>query len=395
MIRTRLRRLAISTAALALMATACGTTGGGAAEGAITVGFLAPLTSGNSLYAQQMVNTANLAVAAINAQGGAGGHQLKLQVYDDRLSGDTSAQVTQRALTVDGAKVMMGGYTTIEGLAVRKLADARDVLYLATSTVSPQLLADGPKYTFRIANDQSDYVPVLAQAMKSVGVKRALVLHDDAATGTTLFQPMQDAIRAAGITALNPVQFSLGATDMSSPARQVVQQAPDGIVVLNSSGADTGLMIKTLMEQNLRVPMFGLSSLASGDAQKVADYAQLPGAYSVANYQPSKPEYKSFLDQYLKANGGGDPAKVAGTLSDAVPQTWDGFMLLKKALDDTKGDTSGTKLADSISKLKPFVGAAGKAGSGIDFQGTHNAYHASFATFKVQQGVLVEYPSGS
>jgi len=40
-------------------------------------------------------------------------------------------------MTVDGAKVIMGGYTTIEGLAVRKLTTPADTLYLATSTVSP------------------------------------------------------------------------------------------------------------------------------------------------------------------------------------------------------------------------------------------------------------------
>jgi len=68
--------------------------------------------------------------------------------------------------------------------------------------------------------------------------------------------------------------------------------------------------------------------------------------------------------QSYVADNGGDVNTIAGTLGDCVPQTWDGFALLKQALDATKGDTSGTKLADAILKLQPFTGAAGKDAPG-------------------------------
>jgi len=42
-------------------------------------------------------------VKTINAEGGAGGRQLSLKVYDDKLTADESAKIAQRAITVDKA----------------------------------------------------------------------------------------------------------------------------------------------------------------------------------------------------------------------------------------------------------------------------------------------------
>jgi branched-chain amino acid transport system substrate-binding protein len=382
------------TATAMLFTAACGSDSGsgssssGGSGGTLTIAFPVPLTSGNKASADQMVDTAKLAVKKINSSGGAGGRQLALKVYDDKLTADESAKIAQRAITQDKAEVIMGGYTSIEGLAIREVTERRKVVYMATSTVSPQLTKDAT-YTFRVAHDQGDYPIQMAALYKKLGFSKPVVVHDDGPSGSTLFGPVNEALKSAGMTPGSPVQFTLNATDVSSAAAEVKKQNPDSIVHLGSSSADAGLMIKTLSEQGINVPVIGFGSVIAKEARTIggAAYTRTP-VYTLINTQPSKPQYQDFVKQYA-AEYGGSASELTGTLVEQTVQTWDGFEALRQALDVTKGKTDGDALRGALKGLKPFEGAAGKAGGQVTFADSQNAYKEELVAFKANGSALV------
>jgi branched-chain amino acid transport system substrate-binding protein len=376
-----------------LLLTACGggdsneSSGGGGGEGGggepLVVAFPVPLTSGNAAAAEQMVNTAELAVKTINDDGGAGGRELQLEVYDDKLTADESAKIAQRALTQDGAEVIVGGYTSIEGLAIREVTERRKVVYIASSTISPQLTKDAT-YTFRQAHDQGDYPVQMAALYAELGYEKPVVVHDDGPTGSTLFGPIVSELEGEGLTPGEPVGFTLNSTDVSTAVADVAAQQPDSIIHVGSSGADAGLMLKTLAEQGIDAPVLGFGSLISAEALNIGGAAyEGRDVYTLANASPSKPEYKEFKELYEAEYG-------ATTLVEQAPQTWDAFEVLRRALDETGGDASGDALAEAIHGLEPFEGAAGKAGGLIDYSDSQNAYRESLVPYGLEAGKPVE-----
>jgi branched-chain amino acid transport system substrate-binding protein len=380
------------TASLALVA--CGNAAGDSGEdgsGTLVIGYAAPITSGNSAVAEQMVNTAKLAVKTINAEGGAGGRQLALKVYDDELTADESAKITQRAITVDKAEIMMGGYTSIEGLAIRQVAEPRKVVFINASTISPALM-DGAKYTFRVAHDQSDYPVQMIELLKQLGYKNPVVTADDGPTGATLYPQIEEAATAAGMTPGETVKYTLGATDLTSAVQQLKSENPDAVVHIGSSAADAGLMLKTMAEAGVMVPVVGFGSLIAPDALKIGGdaYTKLPAIYTLSNQQPSKPEYQEFIQAYADEYGG-DPAELALGLAEQNAATWDSFQLLKLALDATDGDTDGDALATALDDLDPYTGAAGKEGSQIDFDAERDGFSKALVSFQFVDGKPQEF----
>ena len=391
-----MKRSIVSVAVLAvgLTAAACSsstTAGGTAASGGsssaagspITVAFPAPITSGNSTAAGQMVNSAKLAVADINKEGGAGGHQLVLKVYDDQGTADGATQVVQRAITQDGAKVIVGAYSTAESIAVRTVAEREGVVYIGVSAVGPQV-TQGAKYTFRTTINQADYSPPMARVIKNLGLSKPAILADTGPVGSMLPAGLVAQLKSLGITPFSPVSYTLGSTDVTAPVSTVVREKPDSVIVIASLASDEGLVVKTLAEQGLKVPVVGFGSLVAGDALKIggAAYSQMPGVYTVQNVDPNNAQYQKFLKEYAAAYDG-NAATLATTLNEQAADTYTAFMALKLGLDADKGDASGDALAAALHTISYTDPVGGKDGSVVSFKGSQDGFHDSLAVFKL------------
>jgi ABC-type branched-subunit amino acid transport system substrate-binding protein len=227
--------------------------------------------------------------------------------------------------------------------------------------------------------------------LKSLGYKHPVVTADSGPTGTTLFQPIVNAATAAGLTPGGTVKYTLGATDLTSVVAELKTRHPDSVVHIGSSAADAGLMLKTMDEQGVKVPVVGFGSLIAPDALKIggAAYTDLPGVYTLANQQPSKPQYRTFIEAYAKEYGG-NVSDLALGLAEQCAATWDSFEVLKRALAVTKGATDGDKLYNALVNLPAFDGTAGKAGSQIKFDSAHNAFSHALVAFKFVDGKPTE-----
>lgn len=380
-------------AAFGLTAAACSSSASGssAASGGsssasgspITVAFPAPITSGNSTAAGQMVNAAKLAVADINKEGGAGGHPLVLKVYDDQGTADGATQVVQRALTEDGAKVVVGAYSTDESIAVRTIAEREGVVYIGSSAVGPQV-TQGAKYTFRTTINQADYSPPIARVIKNLGKSKPAILADTGPVGSTLPPGLVAQLKSDGITALSPVSYTLSSTDVTAPVSTVVREKPDSVIIIGSLASDEGLVVKTLAEDGLKVPVVGFGSLTAEDALKIggAAYTKMPGVFAVENTDPNNPEFQKFLKEYASAYGG-NAAALATTINEQAPDTYDAFMALKLGLEGDKGDASGDALAAALHTISYTDPVGGKTGSVVSFKGSQDGFHDSLAVFKL------------
>lgn len=99
-----------------------------AQDAAIKVGSFFTLTGPQAPYGQAFMEGVRLAIAQVNASGGAGGRQLELNQADDK--GDpTEAVAIAREMMGDGISILIGGHSTGASLAVMGALPATGALF--------------------------------------------------------------------------------------------------------------------------------------------------------------------------------------------------------------------------------------------------------------------------
>lgn len=362
--------------------TSAGAGGGDRPE--VKVAFVAPLTGGNSTFATQMLNSAELAASQYNESADSA-CRITVLSYDDKGTAEDATRVAQRALTADGASVLVGGYAGVEALAMKEIAERQETVFLSPSTLALALVEDA-RFTFRISPNLLDYPNSYAAFVADQGYERPAIIADDGPTGDPLTGPLIAALEEEGITVAGPpVIFPANSTDMTASVQQIAGQNPDSLVILGAVAADQGLVIRTAAEQGLDVPMMGNSAIASPDAQTVAGAAYgTSETYTFNNTDPNKPEYTAYVEAYEAEFG-----PVDGSITEAADQTYDAMNLLGAALDVAGCDADGPALADTIRGLPAHPAAAGGVDVTLSFADGQEAFPGvRLVPFRVVDGSL-------
>lgn len=378
------RRAAAAAVAATLLMTACG--GGAGASGGsgepVVVAMLAPLTGGQAVSGEQMVAAAELAVEQVNAAGGAGGRPIELKVYDDKLAADDAAKAAQRAITVDGAVAVVGTLASASALAVREVVERSEVPFLVPAASAPEL-TEGSQYVYRATVDLQQLASATLAIAEPVGARTVALLHDNGAVGQGYAEHALADAEGLGLS-VTPVQYSTGAASMTPIVQAAQRLNPEAVMIAGSAGADYGLIVKSMVEEGLKVPVFGLTTMAGPDAVSVggAAYGELPGLYVALARDPENPKYQAFIDAYAAKHGG--ETKV----NDFALQTYDAVTILASALERTGGE-GGKAVADALSQMPPFEGASVPSGSAISFAGGHDGFKdVSLRVFQIVDGRL-------
>ncbi|CAN5630549.1 ABC transporter substrate-binding protein [soil metagenome] len=114
----------------------------------VRIGFIGPT---KSLIGKQLVQGAQLAVDFVNAEGGVvGGRKVQLVVYDTNFQANEGVSATQRLLTQDGVKVIVGEISSTVALATLQLARASDAVFVSAVPKHPDLTKSGYDKVFRL-----------------------------------------------------------------------------------------------------------------------------------------------------------------------------------------------------------------------------------------------------
>lgn len=374
------RSLIAATGAAALLLSGCGGSSGSGGGGSdLTVAVILPLTGASAKTAEQMENAAELAVEQVNADGGVDGKDIKIKVYDDKLTPEGATKEAQRAITRDRAVAIVGAQSSGEALAIREVAERSKIPFITSSATAVPVTTDA-KYTYRIAPLLTDYANGVVDIAKAIGLKNPVLLNDSGPAGLQLkdlfiARAKQVSLDLAG----DPIEFPINGTDVTAQVSSAKATKADGVLIGGSAGSDHGLVAKTMLEQGLDVPLVGFSPILVNDAIKIAGdaYSELPGVYSLQNLDQTKESTKTFISDYTKKFGEAD-------LTEQPAQTFDAIKVLAEALETSKGE-GGEKLADALNSIEPHEGVSGKAGAKIEFSADrHDGYQGSYlVTYKM------------
>src|SRR3989449_4847334 len=358
----KLRYLAVAVAALAVVISACGGTGGtSTATGSaslgplpdVKIGLATSKTGAANFYNPQQTNGAQLAVDQFNATGGFqnGRQKIQLIVEDDGSTKDQGITVFKKFIEQDKVAAILG--PTLSGVAAgaHPVAQQAGIPVIAISNTGVGIVGKcdyGPcDWIFRASLGEETALPAALKAAKDkLNLKKVVLMFESdqkfAADGADIFKK---AAADNGITIAGTIPYKTADVDFSAFVTQAKGESPDAILASGLAGTASKVLIEVGKQfpQGLRVVgSNGFNSPAVITAAGAAAPNMIVGtAWNKASTdKPNADFLKAFKDKY-----GSDPDQFATqsytamiVLADAMKRSGNAIdkAALRKALEGTK-----------------------------------------------------------
>jgi branched-chain amino acid transport system substrate-binding protein len=265
----------------------------------------------------------------VNQKGGikVGPDRYKVEIvfYDDKSDPQTGAKLTEKLITEDKVKFILGPYGSGITLATSAIGEKYRVLTVACQANALNIYERGFKYIISILPPATYYLrPVIELSQKvNPKVKTAAVIWADDAFPEYCGKGGADFAKEKGLQVVYEGKYPKDVKDLSSILVEAKSKKPD--MLLGGTYFNDGLLItKQMKEQNFSVKMLGLSvgpQLPAYTQNLGKDANFVMGCEWWTPYSPWKDDFFGTAKEYaqkMKARFGYEPsyhptsASVAG-----------------------------------------------------------------------------------
>ena len=333
-------RLEIVAAAALVLMSAGGSTGAAAQE-AVKVGLVLPMTGQQASTGKQIEAAVKLYVAQHGTT--VAGKKIEVILRDDTSVPDITKRLATELVTNDKVAFLAGFGITPSAMATAPIATQAKVPEIVMAAGTSSITEASPfiaRTSFTLAQSS---VPMAEWAFKN-GIKKVVTLVSDYGPGIDAEKSFSDTFKAKGGTIVENLRIPMRSPDFAPVLQKVADAKPDALFVFVPSGTGAQF-VKQFVERGL--DKSGVKLIATGD---VTDDDQLNsmgeavvGVINAHNYSANHNSAlnKSFVEGFKKANNGMRPNFMA-------VGGYDGMHLIYEALKKTGGDTDGAKLMAAI-----------------------------------------------
>ena len=268
-----MRIFASIAAAAALLAAAAPAS---SEDGTILLGAAVSESGKYSTNGMHTMNGYNLAIEAINANGGVSvgdkTYMLAVKYYDDESTPARGAELAERLISQDGIQFMLGPYSSGLTKAIAPVTEKHGVPMVEANGASRSLFTNNYRYLFAVLSTSEQY---LSSAV-DLAAELAEAEGRDPADLTVAFafenDPFSQDIRAGvtddtnrhGMNVVIDDKLPKELNDMTPILAKVKALKPDLLLVSgHSKGAATA--IRQIDEQEVYVPMLAMTHCDSAD----------------------------------------------------------------------------------------------------------------------------------
>jgi branched-chain amino acid transport system substrate-binding protein len=381
---TRFGKTVMAVTAVALTAAACSSStttgsgsGGSSGKAAIVIGGTSDLSAQFSANGRGLQAGLQIAVDAINKQGGINGHQLKLTFLDDAAQVSRGVANGTQLVNQANARVIAGFLLSNVCKAVQPMAEAKKTPMLCNAADATQLgNPPNPNVFLNGILQQRETQSMFAVAGKVVSTanpKVALIGLASAAIQQLQTGQKAEAGKRGWAVGANEI-VPLTATDLSAQISAISAAKPD-VVFANLADATAILLVRGLRAAGITAPIIASDSSTVVTAKTTMDKNfYVLSAYSVGGTAGAG--YQTYLDDAKAA--GIDPTKPF------VIRGYEQGLIIEQALKSCNA-CSGKNLIDALNKLELDTGgltASAVAFTPVDHVGISKlyAYHWNAST---------------
>jgi branched-chain amino acid transport system substrate-binding protein len=378
----RVGPMGASLVAIAVLATACGgsSDGGGGSGGddgdTFTFAFLTPLSGPLAQTGVDMRDGAQVALNEINADGGAGGHKLEMNVLDDKLDPTTGSQLARQAIS-DGQTAIVGVLSSSVCLAVAPVVDQLGGVFIGTTCSADDLVGEDRKarnfFGVTAHNAQMNAAMATVFADQYPDLKTIDVFGYDYVVGHELYEGFQEEMAShdVDLTEGQAQWVPLNSVDYRNQVAAMAHNLPqdsyaDRLLWLSTYGAGTLAFLQQSAPFGLTTKYAAIATSGGYDSGAWGLNGTAPNVWDAYDYyyEASADEANTaFVEAYQKISDGRPPTSWA----------WEGYMGVK-FLAGALEEGGSTEAAD-IAKALEGVTVDGPTGEATMDPVTHAAQH--------------------
>lgn len=336
-------------AVILAFASAALTSAAFAADGPIKIGIPVGLSGANSVVAPSVVQSAELAVAEINAAGGVLGRQLALEIADD-ASGAAGAQKAFDSLVFQKE---VNAVITMETSAARNaglpIISKGDIPYIYTSFYEGK--SCNPNLFVNAWVPEQQVPPIVDNFIKTQGAKKFFLIGSDYAFGRGMLEFAKAYIEKSGASVVGEEYLPMEGSDWTAIISNLKSSGADAVITSTAGGAPNVTLTKQLRGAGVTIP-YGNLAVDEGTAKSMG--ADAAGIFISASYVTSigSDANKSFLAAIEKKYG----AELRTPNDLSVPE-YEGIYLYKAAVEKA-GSTDTAAVLAALAEVS-FVGPRG------------------------------------
>ena len=356
------------TSLLAMMAAtaflaACGgdtTTGGASSDGGdgdigpgvtdteIRLSESTGLTGNFAVVTGPYVAAAKAKFAAVNADGGVHGRDIKWNPVDDGFDIQRAVSFAQKLVSQNKVLAATLPFGTAPTVAKKEIYEARGVPYVSLGTTYAEV--EDAKTTFGCTVPYYSQARVATRyAIENKGVKKLGVLVYASPDGEEVGMAAEDEAAAQGAKVVRKLEYDPGTTDFSGAISNLKNSNVDAVVLYGST-PDSARAIQAARRAGLDVPFIGPQTVGDSEFLRLAGNAAegvIAGSpYHLPNSDDAGvQEFRDTLEQY----GGGEKE----------PTTWamSGYQcasVVAAALDEAGEQLNRESFIKGIESLQDF-----------------------------------------
>ncbi|MDT7950464.1 MAG: branched-chain amino acid ABC transporter substrate-binding protein [Acetobacteraceae bacterium] len=314
----------------------------------IKLGLVLPMTGANAGEGKDMQNAIELAVAAINAQGGVIGDKITTITADDACDPQQGA-IAASKLVSSSVTAVIGGYCSGGVLPTLKIYGDANIPFIIVAANSTKLVDANPGNTFLINSTGDAQAETAIKLFRSKGFKTIAIVDEGDAYSSDLSKLTAADFTKDGGKVVATETTAAGEQDYSSLVSRIKEAKPDAVfwTAYYNGGS---LLTKQLRQAGYR------GAIVLGDGNNSPDFLKIAGSAAQGAYLLSPPSVdflpttEAFRKDYVKANNQQPGAYAA--------LSYDGTMLLADAIKRAK--STDPKAIITALKASSYEGLAGK-----------------------------------
>ena len=304
----------------------------------VKIGVVLPLTGSSAEMGKLSKNGIELAINAINAQGGIksmGGAKLVPIYADSSGKPESGVMEIERLIVKDKVNALLGPYNSNVAAPTAEVAEKYSMPYMLTNAVADGILQKGYKYVWRSNQSSSgnaiDLIGFLSDIGKKTGkpVKSIALVFESTDWGSSSAEALKKSAQDAGIAVVAAMDYPANTADMTSVIVKLKSVNAD-VVIPMSYLNDALLFTRTAAEMKLNSAILagggGFSAPAFVEkAGKSAEYVMTLSGWDPDILGSKSEASKKLNDEYK--------AKYGSNFSEYSANAWMSAMVLFDAIE--------------------------------------------------------------
>ena len=267
------------------------------------IGSLCPITGAGSPYGSGMQKAIEIAVAEVNAAGGAGGRKLELFNEDGQTKPDAAVLAAKKLIEVNKVQAILGTWSSGVTLAVMPLTDAAGIMEMNCSGAPAISTLDTKDLVWRFQATNDRFGAAFAVIAEKRGWKRPATMAFNNASGIGNAEGFKKAWEKKGGKVVASVVYEPNRPSYRTELQQILAAKPD-VIVTGSYVPDSTIILREWYQSGQEVKWILPGWAANPDLVKALGNEVVEGVISVDSVSnENAASYKALDAAYQKAMG--------------------------------------------------------------------------------------------